>query len=175
MPTCPRHVRNTCRNTSATQPREHSRFTPLFTPFLKALESLPFRSERAYDAYLRYWEAWLHYSNTHVNNGIMREVRIFFSSDAPKACKTAKSHDIPRDPQEGFAVPWAAVRASSPTCIMPPLPPLSELHITRALHVQRSLSAARSLHRAAHSNPYACGARTCGTLIASCLGSTGSM
>ena len=72
-----------------------SRFTPLFHTHQKALESLPFRLERVQNAYTRSWEAFLHYSNTHGNNGIMREVRIFFSSDAPKACKTAKSHDMP--------------------------------------------------------------------------------
>jgi hypothetical protein len=44
-------------------------------------------SGHAQDHFLRYWEAFLHYSNTHVNNGIMRKVRNFSSSDAPKACK----------------------------------------------------------------------------------------
>ena len=38
------------------------------------LESLPFHSERVQDAYLRYWAAFLHDSNTHVKNGNMREV-----------------------------------------------------------------------------------------------------
>ena len=142
---------------------------------VKALESLPFWSGHARDTFLRYWEAFLHYSNTHVNNGIMRKVRKFSSSDAPKACKTAKSHDMPREPQGEFAVPRAAVCASPPTCIMAHLSHLSVLHITRALHVHRSLSAARSLHRAAHSNPCTCGARTCGAAVASSLGSTGSL
>ena len=155
--------------------RNYRGFTPPIHTAIKAFKSQLFRSERAHDAYLRYWEAFLHKNNTHVNNGIMREVRIFSSSDAPKACKTAKSHELPREPQAGFAVPWAAARASSSTCIMPPLSALSALHITRALHVHRWLSAARSLHRASHSNPYTCGARTCGTLVASSLGSTGSM
>ena len=92
----------------------------------------------------------------------MCEVRNFSSSDAPKACKTAKSHDMPREPQAEFAVPWAAVCASPPICTMPSLPPLSALYITRALYVHRWLSAARSLRRAARTNPCTCGARTCG-------------
>ena len=150
-------------------------FTPLFHTTIKASKSQPFRLERAHDAYLRYWEAFLHKNNTHVNNGIMREVRIFSSSDAPKACKTAKSQDMARDPQAGFAVPWAAVCASPPSCTMPPLPALSALHITRALYVHRWLSAARSLHRARAQHPCTCGARTCGVLVAISLGSSGSM
>ena len=78
----------------------------------------------------------------HGNIGIIREVSNFFWADAPKACKTAKLHDMPREPQAEFAVPRAEVCASPRTCIMPPLPGLLALHITRALYVQRWLSAA---------------------------------
>ena len=78
---------------------------------------------------------------------------MFSSSDAPKACKTAKSHDMPREPQAEFAVPRAAVCASPPTCIMAHLSHLSALLIMRANNVQRCHTAARLLRQAMQCNP----------------------